>query len=176
MSSDHTLDSYRLPDIDPQWLTDFDASLSQHISFVIEAGLALGLPETELTGHDASKYTVIEFPFYARQFYGDGGDPQGFARAWLHHQNDNPHHWEYWITRSAPGPIANCYEDGCLAMPLFFYLEMVADWLGASRAYTAQWDIHDWYDKNRNRIRLHPETRQAVEALLIEIDYGKEFS
>lgn len=110
-----------------------------------------------------------EYPHYQRQFFGDKGDPNGFARAWLHHQNHWPHHWEYWITRTnhIRGDTADIVDD-CLPMPEKYVREMVADWLGASRAYTGSWDIGEWLSKNLQRIRVHPDTRLLVLKILAD--------
>jgi len=45
--------------------------------------------------------------------------------------------------------------------------EMVADWLGAGRAITGEWEAVAWYGKNKDRMMLHPETRGKVEILLL---------
>ncbi len=52
-------------------------------------------------------------------------------------------------------------------------LEMIADWLGASRAYAGRWaEIGEWkwFENNWNRIRLHPETRRKVKNVLIKLE------
>lgn len=47
--------------------------------------------------------------------------------------------------------------------------EMLADWFGAGRAYNENWTLEEplkWYEKNKENIQLHPETRVLVEAEL----------
>jgi hypothetical protein len=51
-------------------------------------------------------------------------------------------------------------------MPRACILEMVADWMGAGRAITGNWEVQDWYSKNKYNIELHPSTRGAVERIL----------
>lgn len=56
--------------------------------------------------------------------------------------------------------------------------EMLADWFGAGRAYNADWtplEPRKWYEKNREKMILHPETRAWVEAELLqhEEDYKR---
>lgn len=58
------------------------------------------------------------------------------------------------------------YATTVLEMPETYAREMVADWMGAGRGYTGKWDVQEWYDKNKERILLHPRTRQYVESLL----------
>jgi hypothetical protein len=148
-----------------QWLRDFAVSLRQHICAVRAAGKLLRIDRYQLAAHDLSKYEFAEFPHYARQFHGDKSDPVGFAVAWLHHQNFNPHHWEHYISRS--GRIR-----GALPMPEIFVREMVADWLGASRVYTGSWLIDEWCTKNVPKMQLHPHTLDRVGGILMELGYA----
>jgi hypothetical protein len=147
------------------WVIAYEESLKRHIDAVQKAGLLLQVPVVQLEIHDRSKYSLDEFPYYVRQFHGDKGDPSGFAVAWLHHQNTNPHHWEYWITRS---DHTNSAADGCLPMPERYVREMVADWMGASYTYTGSWDITDWCRAKIPAMKLHPTTLDLVTAVLRE--------
>lgn len=161
--------------VEKVWLENYLESLQRHINYVREAGKRLGVPFPQLYVHDASKFEVIEFPAYARQFYGDRGDPEGFARAWLHHQNVNEHHWEYWILRSIHTKNSRVDPDtNCLPMPDRFVREMVADWMGASKAYTGSWSIIAWWGKKRETIVLHPDTFKVVIKILQEVNYGDD--
>lgn len=174
------LRQYLLPGIEIEWLKAYRDSLRRHIFFVRLAGQRIDVPQAQLAVHDQSKYSMQEFPFYARNFYGDKGDPLGYTQAWLHHQNHNPHHWEYWVLRgpvSAEEPEAKIIDphNRCLPMPEKYAKEMIADWLGASRAYTGSWDVSEWWQKNRERIRLHPDTFDFVEQYLNFIDFGRAF-
>jgi hypothetical protein len=51
-------------------------------------------------------------------------------------------------------------------MPRKYVLEMVADWTGAGRAISGRKDWRPWYRENAGRLRLHPQTRAMVEAML----------
>lgn len=47
--------------------------------------------------------------------------------------------------------------------------EMLADWFGAGRAYNDNWtplEPQKWYEKNKENMKLHPDTRAWVEAEL----------
>lgn len=131
----------------------------KHKWFVFVAGRRLGVPLWQLIIHDWTKFTPAEAPYYGRQFFGDKGDPNGFAKAWKHHYTNNLHHWEGWTNG------AYTYE-----MPERFAREMVADWFAASRAYEGAWPRNraewSWLQKNWNKIRLHPKTRIFVDKLL----------
>jgi hypothetical protein len=86
-----------------------------------------------------------------------------FDKAWLFHQRKNPHHWQFWILK---------YDDGDLIkieMPEVYVKEMVADWVGASMAITGENKTAEWYEQNKNKIQLHPDTRMLVEKLVEEL-------
>lgn len=143
----------------------------RHKWFVFLAGLQLGgIPVWRLVIHDWHKFTPAELPHYNRQFFGDKGDPLGFACAWLHHQNLAPHHWEYWHTRSDHSKGGSGAINGWLPMPEIYVREMVADWMGASRSYTDSMDIQPWLDKSYSKMCLHPVTIERLRSVLLEID------
>jgi hypothetical protein len=134
-----------------------------HKGFVLRAGLRTKAPLRLLLIHDWTKLSPAEAPGYARQFFGDKGDPAGFEKAWDHHKAHNPHHWEFWVDDSG---VAR-------SVPEHFVREMVADWLGASRSYEGKWPAlrsdWPWLAKNLPRINLHPDTRVLVERVLKEV-------
>lgn len=53
-----------------------------------------------------------------------------------------------------------------MPMPLRYVSEMVVDWMSAGRAITGRWEVKEWYEKNKDKIILHPETRKHVENIL----------
>lgn len=161
-----------IPTLRYLWLT------LKHKTFVFRAGLRTKAPIWRLIIHDWSKFTPAEAPHYGRQFFGAKDDPDGFARCWLHHQNHNPHHHEYWLSRSnhdrathhAIGP------HGALPMPEWAVREMVADWMGASRAYEGVWPKNwatwRWLQASlRQKVlpSVHPLTRQQILLVLTEV-------
>lgn len=130
--------------------------------------------------HDMSKFRPDEFIPYARYFYGSydpwdrlkirapwigyehskEGVEEAFDRAWLLHQHRNPHHWQYWILRG---------DDAwtkVLLMDPAYLLEMICDWHGAGMAINGKKNTRAWYLHNREKMRLHPETRKTIEILL----------
>jgi len=166
-------------------------SLLLHKWYVFLAGLKTGVPVWRLIVHDWQKFAPQEFPYYARHFFGVDDEyknketldafqkygvveaaPFGhfederFALAWLHHENTAPHHWGFWIARSGK------YRKP-LPMPETYVREMVADWMGASRAYTGDWNMSEWLAKNGMNLsnHMHPSTVNAVRKILDEIGY-----
>jgi hypothetical protein len=140
----------------------------RHKWYVLQAGRRTGANWFDLLIHDWSKFTPAEAPHYGRQFFGAMDDPDGFAAAWLHHQNHNPHHWEYWIPRA--GRDATMGVDP-LPMPERYVREMVADWMAASRAYDGRWPTADnwpWLAANWDKMRLHPITRDRLAGVMNE--------
>lgn len=157
-----------------EWIDKFFESLHLHKKYVMQAGLIVGgIPEERLFNHDASKFTEAEYPHYARQFHGDKGDPAGFARAWLNHIHNNPHHWQYWIFPDGFAPEGGNSEGGVLPMPETYVREMVADWMGASFTYTNSWDMTDWLNKHlpTKKVILHSETWPMLYDTLYSIGY-----
>jgi hypothetical protein len=53
-----------------------------------------------------------------------------------------------------------------LPMPDRYRREMLADWTGAGRAITGRYDVENWYERNRHKIRLHSETRVWLETTM----------
>lgn len=146
-------------------------STATHKWFVLLACRRAGVPLWRGLIHDLSKFTPAELPHYNRHFFGDQGDPQGFAVALLHHYNHNPHHWEYWQMRSDRSDGASGAVDGYLPMPEKYVREMVADWHGASRAYTGKWEISEWLISNLYTMRLHPVTASRLQKVLEGMGY-----
>lgn len=148
-------------------------SLLQHKWYFFQAGRLTGVSLWTRIIHDWSKFTPTEFFRYARNFHGDYSQSPNdrekvsleFTYAWLHHENSNPHHWGHWIPRT--GKMAN--EP--LAMPEKYVREMIADCLGASKAYTGSWNIAVWLNENGPSWQLHCETERLIATILIELGY-----
>lgn len=150
-------------------------SVKEHIHNVGEAGKEIGVLFSQLSVHDRSKFTVAEFMPYAKYFFYDNGerkplevrktqDQTAFKYAWLHHLHHNPHHWEHWI-------IAGSKYGVVLEMPENFALEMIADWMGASKTYTGSWDMSDWLIDNLASIIVHAATADYLRDVLRTLGY-----
>jgi hypothetical protein len=141
--------------------------VNRHRQYVLEECEKLGVLSRGLR-HDLSKFSVEEFAPYAQYFYGGYQREQipwqvkqRFDRAWLLHQKRNDHHWQFWVLGEDSGATR------ALLMPEDAVREMVADWRGAGRAITGEDKTTEWYAKNREKMTLHPETREYVERLLV---------
>ncbi|HEY1294711.1 MAG TPA: DUF5662 family protein [Chloroflexota bacterium] len=156
----------------------------RHKWYVLVYGWRLGIPWLALL-HDNSKFLPSEWFAYAHFFYGrpprvwrdvsagekyerleaawresEEGRKEAFRAAWLHHQNRNKHHWQYWLLVNDQEP------PRILPMPDRYRREMLADWRGAGRAINGIEDALGWYRQNRDKMQLHPDTRAWVEAEL----------
>jgi hypothetical protein len=145
----------------------------RHKWFVFLEACRLGIPLLGLV-HDLDKFLPSMWFPYVEVFYG-GKKPsprdasgyydasrveaQPFIRAWLGHLHRNAHHWQHWVL---------LHDDGgqsVLPMPDCFRREMLADWRGAGRAQGKP-DTLAWYQRNKKKMRLHPETRAWIEGMI----------
>lgn len=149
----------------------------RHKWFVFVAACRLGIPWLGMV-HDWSKFLPDEWLLYARYFYAPDGskrqrrDKTGYYKptdtedaafdfAWLLHQKRNKHHWQWWVL-----PL----DDGgfkAMEMPYKYMAEMLADWIGAGLAQGTP-DTRAWYQDNKGKIQMHPDTRKELERLLVE--------
>jgi hypothetical protein len=112
--------------------------------------------------HDLSKFRPSEFIPYAKKNEGGFKNKKSqsvemnFSLAWLHHQNRNKHHWEYWM----------CRDGYSLPIPTLYIRQIICDWKAMGRKFddTAQ----NYYEKNKSKIKLTPLTRELLE-------YGLKF-
>ena len=116
--------------------------------------------------HDDSKYTEHEYHAYDDYFYGNNKSYEvvnRFKRAWLFHIHNNPHHWQYWV-------LLNDDEgEEILEIPTWYVVEMVCDWWSFSWKNKKLDEIFDWYEKHKDKMKLHPDTRKLAEKLLAMI-------
>lgn len=132
--------------------------------------------------HDMSKFLLSEFKPYANHFYNNstkkGRDDTGYYKptdtgdidfdfAWLLHQKRNKHHWQWWILPKDEGGLK------VLPMTEDSIKEMICDWVGAGKAQGFFSPKHDkyletrqWYNKNKSKMNLHPDTRQYIEDVI----------
>ena len=148
----------------------------RHKYFVWVAGRVLGVSVWRLLIHDWTKFLPCEWGPYVDYFYGPkemvfspGCEPStrpnktkkaAFDAAWNHHQKQNKHHFQYYILNKDDGGVKT------LQMPYKYAREMLADWMGAGRAITGKWDVWRWYEKNKDKMQIHSDTRAYVEELL----------
>ena len=145
----------------------------KHKWYVMLSAHMVGLKWWQVIGHDMSKLGWSEFLGYVYRFYA--GSPRQMAyvmeKAWLHHQNHEMHHPEYWVPRTNMTAYGYVINNGCLEMSHRAAKEMVLDWLAAGMAYNGSWDIGGWLSGNFSKKQLHYNTRQYVIGLLQFLGY-----
>ena len=166
--------------IDDNMRDSYDEYLDKHINAVKIAfdWIYVNLPEliklydadilgAQIWTHDMSKYDDEEYFAYCEYFYGKNKEENwvqdDFDYAWLHHQHNNPHHWQYWLLREDNGDLKP------LEMPFLDVLEMVCDHWAFSWASDNLYEIFDWYEKNSEKMLLHENTRTLYEEILSKI-------
>ena len=158
----------------------YDEYLHTHINAVKTAfdWLVANLPElfkdydadmlgTIIVNHDASKWDDEEYFAYCEYFYGEHKDEtwvkDDFDYAWLHHQHNNSHHWQHWLLREDDGGTK------ALEMDYICVLEMVSDHWAFSWVKGDLFEIFNWYEHNKEKMILHPNTRALYESILEKI-------
>ena len=153
----------------------YEAYLADHISNVNRAfeWMLVNMPELfnsydaevlgeQISNHDASKFTDEEYDAYDDYFNSERTQEvkDAFDYAWLHHQRNNPHHWQHWLLREDDGDMK------ALEMPEQYVYEMIADWWAFSWAKDNLYEIFKWYFDNKKKMLLHKNTQKLVEDIL----------
>lgn len=151
----------------------------RHKWFVFWACIDLRVPIWLALLHDSSKFSRAEWSIYANVFFDSDGaksdlrkttgyDPNNsgavtsFSYAWIHHQQ-NKHHWQAWVSIGDEGNLKP------VSIPEIFLREMIADWIGAGLAISGKATPHEWYQANKMKMILHPQTSKTIERLLDEL-------
>lgn len=104
--------------------------------------------ENNIEKHDESKYTDAEFYGYRAHFYPTATEKEQmledeeyaelvqeeYAEAWIHHQQNNPHHPQYYLWYNEDGTLVNERSN----LPLYNMnmpniIEMLCDWAAMSK-------------------------------------------
>lgn len=110
--------------------------------------------------HDRSKFSEAEFEPYRMHFYpiNDKEKEESkelFDEAWEHHYKVNRHHWDHWYNK----------ETGeCETIPEVYLAELIVDWMAMGRKFGNT--PLQYYENNKDKIQLHPQTRIRLEYLL----------
>lgn len=108
--------------------------------------------DEDILEHDKSKLSKEEFVQYRVKFYPTKKESDGelyaaavnddFEKAWLHHWQENDHHWENWTMYSSHDPYK---EEICC-------VHMICDWMAMSMKFGDT--PKSYYEKNKDRIHL----------------------
>lgn len=122
-----------------------------------------------ISKHDLSKYSLEEYDAY-RKFYHPIDDEErnsaqeDYMAAWAHHLAHNNHHWQARSDKKDFDP--NKLED---IVPL---LENIADWLAMGYEFNDR--PYQYYEKNKDKIILHPKEKTLLEKIIYEVFEGME--
>ena len=54
-------------------------------------------------------------------------------------------------------------------MPYWYVVEMICDWWAFSWSKGNLYELFNWYDKHKNHMKFHADTRELVEEILGKI-------
>jgi len=140
-------------------------AIIKHKLYVFQYCCKVGIPLQGLA-HDLSKFSPVEF-FESVKYYNKNDSPintckkiNGVSMAWLHHKSSNKHHYEYWQDNFDSGTTH-------LLMPFKYALEMLCDYLGASKNYMGKNFTYDkeyewWINKQVQANALHPQIKEFI--------------
>jgi hypothetical protein len=146
-------------------------SINQHKNYIINFGSEFKIDNNILLSHDNSKFSEIEFPYRIDWYYGNKKYPNEMEKAWLHHLHNNPHHWQHWVFPDEYFLKESNSVNGVTEMPTVYILEMVADWMAASKVYGNSDNMNDWLEDNLYKVRVHPNSRIILKDTLINLGY-----
>ena len=115
-----------------------------------------------IENHDKSKYEDVEFYPYLCNFYPSNKNKlnqEEYDYAWLHHQHNNPHHWQHWVLREDEGKLKT------LDIPDIYIIEMLCDW-SSFRYKNPESTANKWYKINKDKMQLSQNTIQKIEKYL----------
>jgi hypothetical protein len=100
--------------------------------------------DNEIYNHDLSKFSEFEFVQYREAFFqgATAFTPLSLDRAWEHHKENNPHHWENWTKQEYVSPYE--WEINCV--------HMIIDWMAMGFKFNDTAQIY--YEKNKDKIIL----------------------
>ena len=131
------------------------------------ANTGVAVPLLRLVKHDLSKLSKPEFMPYAIHFSGPRHGPDiGFDEAWKHHYQHNDHHPEHFKRSSGEFDL----------MPDEAVVEMVVDWMAATRAYEGAWPCCGghwrWVEHSWDKLGLHPVNKALAGAIVCALGYS----
>ena len=154
-----------------KWTAHF-CTITKHKMLVMKYCFSVGLYRQGLL-HDLSKYSPTEFLVGAKYYQGTRSpnnaekEKKGYSSSWLHHKGRNKHHFEYWIDFSldkSKGLVGH-------KMPVNYVVEMMMDRIAACKVYKGKEYTDrsplEYYQREKDFIVIHPETRRLLEKLLI---------
>lgn len=110
--------------------------------------------------HDLSKFSNEEYEYYRQYYYPNKNEIPNenvLNIGWLHHQNVNKHHPEYWILRDDN-------QTTILDMDNYSIAEMLLDWEAISIARNSS--TYKWYYTEGKYKQYSDNTKNKIEKLI----------
>lgn len=113
--------------------------------------------------HDMSKYSKEEFDAYRKNFFPINNsekenNKENFEKAWQHHWQNNPHHWQY---RQNKKDFSKENDEDILNV-----LENICDWLAMGYKFNDR--PYQYYEKNKEKILLNKEETKFLEHIIYD--------
>ena len=114
--------------------------------------------------HDLSKFNKKEFEAYRRNYYPVLEEDkilnyQDFQQAWKAHYENNRHHWQC-------REFDICENNKLSIEQLIDCLENILDWM--AMGYTFNDRPYQFYEKNKNKIKLPKVQKDFIEKVIYE--------
>jgi len=149
------------------YIKDHKENVSKAFNVLIENNLVetsyINKIQELINNHDLSKYSKKEYSQYAIYFNTKEKTDQikrDFDYAWLHHQINNPHHYQYWILNKDDGEVK------ALDMPYEYIIEMVCDWFSFSVKKGDYAEIGKFYKDLKKSPNISQNTKKIIEPII----------
>ena len=117
--------------------------------------IAINAIDKNIEHHDDSKFSKHEFEPYGEFYYPIGKkNKDDYDKAWLHHIQNNKHHWNHWLIVNSPTEIIPT------TMPFIYIIEMLIDWSSMSLKFGD--DVKKYYNKNKKDIIIDKKTKETI--------------
>ena len=118
--------------------------------------------ELRILLHDDTKTVPSQYEAYDNWVFGKrtAKVEEAYKYARLEHIQMNEHHWQHWIYIDSEAKL------NVLDMPYECIIEMICDWWSFGWQQEDLYQIFDWYEANKKKIKLSKKTRQTVEEIL----------
>lgn len=123
----------------------------------------------QIKNHDKSKYDPEEFDAYRANYNPISAKEKAdnearFQAAWLHHFQNNNHHWQHWLDEKGNLDKAKYDKDTVMKA----YVEMICDW--QAMGYVFGDSAAQYYNSNKDKIKIYPELKRWLETILNKLE------
>lgn len=119
--------------------------------------------------HDISKMSMEEFIPYQRKFFPadkeviKGERKEAFEKAWQHHQDHNPHHWQEWTREGRE----NGHQEQTMHCAC-----MVIDWMAMSIKFGGSAEDYYRREERKGKIQLPVWAKRFLDEIFEQLRKG----